>query len=354
MSLTLRMPDDFHVHLRQGEMIAPVIAETAPWFGRILVMPNVEPPIYSAERLLEYRREIEVAASRVIGASPQPELLMTFKVSPAIPVVEVQRLREAGAIGGKLYPRGVTTNSADGVEEIDALYPLLEAMEEHDLVLEIHAEEPGAFSLDREAAYMPTISRLARDFPELRIVVEHVSSKAAVEAVRACPANVAATVTLHHLMLTLDDVVGDCLQPHHFCKPIAKRPEDLEAIREAVLGGDPRFFFGSDSAPHPRDAKESACGCAGIYTAPVALPLLVELFEAAGVALTEAEADTGPNPTSRPSLERFTSRLGAEFYRLPLPERSVTLAEIPWTVPASYAGVVPYYAGATLRYTRSD
>lgn len=347
MPVSLRIPDDFHVHLRQGEMIAPVMAASAPWFGRLLVMPNVEPPVHSADRLVEYRREIEAATKAAIGTRPAPELLMTFKVSPSISAAEVGRFREAGAIGGKLYPRGVTTNSQDGVDEIDSLYPLFAAMQEEQLVLEIHAEKPGAFSLDRESAYMPTITRLAGDFPELRIVVEHVSSKAAVETVRACPQNVAATVTLHHLMLTLDDVVGDELRPHHFCKPIAKRPEDLEAIREAVFSGDPKFFFGSDSAPHPKHAKESACGCAGIYTAPVAIPLLAEVFEVAGVPIREADA--APH---EPSLERFVSRLGAEFYRLPLAERSITLAERSWTVPAEYSGVVPFYAGAVLRYAR--
>ncbi|MFW5683235.1 MAG: dihydroorotase [Spirochaetota bacterium] len=363
MPVSLRAPDDFHVHLRQPPLLGPVVRETARWFDRVLVMPNTVPPVTTAESLVAYRDAIlaEVPSSQTL------ELLMTFKLVPELPAASVAALKAAGAIGGKLYPRGVTTNSADGVDEIDALFPVLEAMEAHDLVLEIHAEAPDAFSLDREAAYLPTIERLAARYPELRIVIEHVSSAAAIRALRSLPDTVAATVTVHHLLLTLDDVVGGELRPHHFCKPIAKRPDDREAIVEAVLSGDPRVFFGSDSAPHPRDAKESDCGCAGIYTAPVAIPLLAEFFERAGLPLTEAGAHAAPGETTATagseaaggeaagsaSLESFVSRYGAEFYRLPLSERRITLVEAPWDVPSRYGDVVPFRAGTRLTYTIS-
>lgn len=357
MTGTLRTPDDFHVHLRQAPVLAPVVRETSRWFARALVMPNTVPPVTSPDALRRYREEIlaEVPADRSI------EPLMTFKVVPTLDPGDVAALAGAGAIGGKLYPQGVTTNSADGVSEVEPLYPVFEAMEANDLVLEIHAEEPGVFSLDREEAYLPRVERIAARFPRLRVVVEHVSSAAAIEALASLPDTVAATVTVHHLLLTLDDIVGDELRPHHFCKPIAKRGRDRRAIRDAVFSGDPRVFFGSDSAPHPREAKEAACGCAGVYTAPVAIPLLARLFEEAGLPLNEATAgsaaspgDVGARPRYRPSLESFVSRFGAEFYRLPLNDATIRLVESEWVVPDLCDGVVPFYAGERLKYALDD
>lgn len=340
MSVSLRAPDDFHVHLRQAPLLGPVVRETSRWFPRVLVMPNTVPPVTTPDGLRAYGEEI----LRAVPAGRTMEPLLTFKVVPGIDARLVADLAAAGAVGGKLYPRGVTTNSADGVDEIDPLLPVFEAMAEHDLVLEIHAETPGVFSLDREAAFLPTVERLARRFPGLRIVIEHISSRQSVDALAELPSTVAATVTVHHLLLTLDDVVGGDLRPHHFCKPIAKRPEDRDAIVDAVFSGNPRLFFGSDSAPHSRGSKETDCGCAGIYTAPVAVPLLAELFEGAGISLTEADSGRGA------SLESFLSRYGAEFYRLPLNRERLTLVEDEWVVPDEYDGVVPFYAGARLRY----
>lgn len=360
MTVTLRAPDDFHVHLRQAPILAPVVRETSRWFARALVMPNTVPPVTTPDGLRRYREEILAAIPP--GRSLEP--LMTFKVVPSLDPRDVAELAGAGAIGGKLYPQGVTTNSADGVSEVEPLYPVFEAMEAEDLVLEIHAEEPGVFSLDREEAYLPHIERIVTRFPRLRVVIEHVSSAAVVEALRSLPETVAATVTVHHLLLTLDDVVGDELRPHNFCKPIAKRERDRLAICDAVLSGNPRLFFGSDSAPHPRDAKEAACGCAGIYTAPVAIPLLAAFFEDAGVPLTEAAPVDGEDGTAgareardsgrRPSLEAFVARRGAEFYRLPLYDAAVRLIESPWVVPDLCAGVVPFYAGERLKYALDD
>lgn len=356
MSVTLRAPDDFHVHLRQPPLLRPVVRETSRWFNRVLVMPNTIPPVTSPARLRAYRDQIVAA----VPDGRRFEPLLTFKVVADLDASLVAELAQAGAVGGKLYPQGVTTNSSDGVSDVDSLLPVFEAMEHHDLVLEIHAELPGAFSLEREAAYLPTVERLATRFPRLRIVIEHVSTAAAIRSLRSLPATVAATVTVHHLLLTLDDVVGGELRPHHFCKPIAKHPADREEIRDAVFSGEPRLFFGSDSAPHPKDAKESACGCAGVYTAPVAIPLLARLFRDAGLPLTE-EAARGRGPSapgtasSRPgspgaNLESFISRFGAEFYRRPLSDRTITLDERGWAVPDSYDGVVPFYAGERLEY----
>ncbi len=350
MLVPLRAPDDFHVHFRRPPLLDGVVRDTARWFARALVMPNTVPPITTAERLLAYRRDIEAA----VGPDRWFEPLLTFKVVPGLTAEQIRQLAEAGAIGGKLYPQGVTTNSEDGVVDLEPLLPVFETMEELDLVLEIHAEAPGVFSLDREIAYLPSIRRIVRRFSSLRVVIEHVSSRDTIAALADLPPRVAATVTLHHLLLTLDDVIGGDLRPHHFCKPVAKRPVDRDALCAAVLSGDPRVFFGSDSAPHPRGSKESDCGCAGIYTAPVALPLLAEFFARAGVPLTEPpQRSQPPHPSRAASLEAFVSRAGAEFYRLPLNERTITLCESQWIVPDEYAGVVPFRAGATLHYDLS-
>ncbi len=341
MPVSLRAPDDFHVHFRQPPLLGTIVSDTARWFGRALVMPNTVPPITTADRLAAYRRDIEAA----VGEGCPFEPLLTFKVVQGLADEQVRALAAAGAIGGKLYPQGVTTHSEDGVFDVASLAAVFEAMEELDLVLEIHAEAPGAFSLDREIAYLPTVEWIVRRFSHLRIVIEHVSSRDMLAALADLPPRVAATVTVHHLLLTLDDVIGGDLRPHHFCKPIAKRSADRDALCAAVLSGDPRVFFGSDSAPHPRSAKESDCGCAGIYTAPVAVPLLAEFFERAGLPLTESAL-----PPQSACLESFVSRWGAEFYRLPLNERTITLSESQWVVPDDYDGVVPFRSGAKLRY----
>jgi dihydroorotase len=326
--IELRVPDDFHIHLRQGEALADYASDIAQTFARGIAMPNLVPPIVSPT-------DVETYASAIRSAAPNFTPLMTFKVLPRIQPSSVAELQAAGAVAGKLYPVGVTTNAEDGVSDPRQVYGLFEAMQESELLLLIHGEKPGTFSLDREAAFVPELRDIVRNFPRLRVVLEHVSSAAAVEAVKELPDTVAATITVHHLYLTLDDVVGGSLQPHHFCKPIAKRPSDRSGLLEAALSGNPKFFFGSDSAPHRREDKECADGCAGIYTAPVAYPLLAELF------LEHADER---------KLEDFTSRFGAEFYGLPLNEGRVRLSERRWRVPLEYHGVVPFRAGAELEW----
>jgi dihydroorotase len=324
----LAAPDDFHVHLRQDDALADYARQTASQFRRALVMPNTLPPISSVAGLTAYREWI-------LRAAPSFEPLMSFKVTEELTEQGVQELAGAGAVAGKLYPRGVTTHAEDGVRDVQALYPALATMEREGLVLCIHGEEPGTFILDRERAFLPRLVELAERFPTLRIVFEHASTKEAVACVAELPPTVAATITVHHLLLTLDDLLGTGIVPHHFCKPVVQTPADRAALRHAAFSGSAKFFFGSDSAPHPRKNKECAHGAAGVYSAPVALPALCELFV--------AEADLA-------TLEAFTSRHGADFYGLPHNEGTVALAEDPWQVPSEVDGAVPLLAGRTLRY----
>jgi dihydroorotase len=331
-TLTLRRPDDMHLHLRQGEMLKLVAPHAATQFARAIIMPNLTPPILNAEHVVRYRGEIEAAAGP--GFTP----LMTFKIVAATTPEMVKQLKEAGAIAGKLYPEGVTTNSEDGVRDIPALYPVFAEMERQELVLCLHGEMPGTFCLDREAAFLPVLDEIASNFPKLHIVLEHITTAEAVDKVLSLPENVAATITVHHLELTLDEVIGDKIQPHHFCKPVAKRPEDRSNLLQAALSGSPKFFLGTDSAPHAVETKECAHGCAGVYTAPVTMAVLGEIFEAA---------------KALEKLEDFTSRFGAEFYSLPLNSETITLTKESWTVPDQYGSVVPYRAGQSLSWRLS-
>ena len=338
-----------HIHLRQGDLLARCAPHAARVFGRAIVMPNTIPPITTSLGLERYREEI-LGATSGTGFAP----LMTFKISERITPADVAALKAAGAVAGKYYPRGATTNSADGVGDHRSVYPVLEAMEQNGLVLCIHGEDPTAFSLDREAAFLPVLAEIVARYPALRVVLEHVSSRAAIELVASMPARVAATITVHHVFLTLDDVIGELLHPHHFCKPVAKRPEDRDAVRDAVLSGDRRFFFGSDSAPHERRAKECADGCAGVYTAPVAIPLLADVFEQkfapdASAGNESVAADGRPEWVTR--LENFTSRFGAEFYGIPLPTDQILLKKSPWVIPAQFDGIVPFRAGSRLTWS---
>lgn len=331
-SLKLPLPDDFHVHLRQGELLAHYAKTVAQDFGRILVMPNTVPSISSAQSLCEYRKQIHDAA-------PGLDLLMTFKLNAQLSSNDLQQLKDAGAVAGKYYPAGVTTNSEDGVSEFESIFPVVAEMEKLGLVLCIHGEEPGAFCLDRESLFIRRVECLARKFPKLKIVFEHLSTKAAVDAVLRLPSNVAATITVHHLLHTLDDIVGASLHPHHFCKPLPKRPEDREALRAAAFSGNPKFFFGSDSAPHVQSKKECCCGAAGVYTAPVAVPALIQIFEEAG------ELD---------KLSNFIGAFGADFYRIPRQTKKVVYVEDPWTVPEIVDGAVPLFAGKSLKWKRME
>lgn len=335
--LTIRRPDDFHLHLRILLMLQNVLRHTADHFARALIMPNPMPPIVTSEDVTRYQSEILAERGQTVAFEP----LMTFFILPNHDPRQIGLLKGVGVLSGKGYPKGLTTNSDDGIEDYFALYEVYAEMEKHGLVLCLHGEKPGkeVYCLDREKEFLPIVRQINQDFPKLRIVVEHVSTAAAIETVLELPDAVAATITAHHPALTTDDIIGGKLKPHLFCKPVAKRPEDREAIVRAMISGSPKFFFGSDSAPHPRGAKECAEGCAGLYTAPVALAVLSEMFE---------------KYDALDRLENFVSRFGAEFYSLPLNEGTITLEKKPWKVPTSYFDqpndVVPFRAGEELQW----
>lgn len=324
--ISIRKPDDFHIHLRQGEMMKDLVREAAKVFGRVLVMPNTLPPIVVPENLKAYEDKL-----KSVGADLG--FLMTFKIFEGMDDDMVTGLKNAGAIAGKLYPQGVTTNSEDGVTDIEKLYPVFSAMQDLDLVLCLHGEVPGIEDLQRESAFLPTLKNIHRNFPKLRIVLEHVSSADAVECVKELGDSVSATITVHHLFLTTADVRNGYFHPHHFCAPICKSESDRMALMEAATSGNPKFFFGSDSAPHLEKDKQGERPKPGIFTTPVALPLLAQIFEEHGKI---------------ERLEAFTSQFGAEFYRLPLNIGSITLTKESWNVPEEYFGVVPLSAGEKL------
>jgi dihydroorotase len=344
--LRIRLPDDFHVHLRQGPAMAAYVARSAILFGRFLAMPNVVPPLVTGGGVADYlsalRKAIPVSGGAMPGTgsgSREPGArsctpLGSFKLIPGMGRQAVLDCLAAGALIGKYYPTGSTTNAADGVPDPDAVQVELGALEEADGVLSIHAEDPAAPVMEREEAFLPQIDRILCRYPRLRIVVEHLSSTAGVEAVLAWPARVVATITAHHLAFTIDDLAGERLDPGFYCKPIIKTEADRRALVQAACSGDSRFFFGSDSAPHTAEAK--AAGAAGVYAAPVALQLLAGVFDEAG-ALDQ--------------FEPFTSAHGAAFYRLKPNEGQLVLRREAWTVPELLDGCVPLAHGRTLAWT---
>ncbi|KAB8144446.1 dihydroorotase [Chloroflexia bacterium SDU3-3] len=322
--VTLDTPLDMHLHLREGTMLETVAPLSAAPFAGAVIMPNLVPPVDSLARLQWYRGEI----ARAIGAHQFTPLMALFFRS-----YTEHELAEAKPhiIGIKLYPAGVTTNSAGGVANIDAARDTLAAMERLGIPLLVHGETHG-FVLDREVEFLPIYDRLARDFPRLTIIMEHITTRQAADFLAEHP-NVYATVTLHHLQITLNDMAGGLLNPHLFCKPIAKRPEDREALLELALQAHPKLMFGSDSAPHPTEAKECAGCAAGVFSAPVALPMLIELFAQHG-ALAR--------------LQAFVSDNARRIYGINPPQKLVRFARQHWQVPARYGAVVPYCAGQQL------
>jgi dihydroorotase len=328
----MRMGDDFHLHLRSGDMLRAVLPHTALQFKRAIIMPNTVPPVLNDKDVQAYRKGILFAST---GFEFEP--LMTIQIIEGTKPETIFKAKEAGAIAGKVYPRGMTTNAENGVYNYRAIYPALGAMQECKMLALFHGEspDPDVFCLDRETAFLATLEAIAKTFPRLKIVLEHVTTVGAVTCVHGLPDTVAATITVHHLFLTLNDVIGDKLMPHHFCKPVAKRKEDRAALLVTAMGGNPKFFLGSDSAPHLKGAKECASGCAGVFTAPVAMPLLLQLFE---------EYETTDK------LEDFCSGFGADFYGLPRNKETVTLVKEPWTVPPICDGIVPFWAGKEISW----
>jgi dihydroorotase len=328
------MPDDFHAHLRQGAGLSAYVRGHAGQFGRVLLMPNTLPPVSDAARLEAYREEV----TRALVALPEAERfepLFTFKILPGMRGAEVEASARAGAVAGKYYPAGATTNAADGPHSFDEVEEALNAMEAQGLVLCIHGEDPEAPILERECAFLPRVERLLTRHPRLRVVLEHLSDARSVHFVETGPENLAATITAHHLLFTIDDMIGNSMNPHLYCKPVLKFARDRDALRAAVLSGSRKFFFGSDSAPHPREKKECGAAASGVYSSPSALPALVELFDSLG---------------SLDSLIPFMTEHGAAFYGLPRTSRTVTLERGPWKVPKLIDGVVPMCAGRTLEW----
>jgi dihydroorotase len=332
-TLTIRKPDDWHVHLRDGEMLAKVAPYTARQFARAIVMPNLVPPITTVEEAAAYRDRI------VAAAGPDFTPLMTCYLTDEADAEELARGYAAGAwIAAKLYPAGATTNSASGVTDIRNIYPALARMERFGMVLCVHGEvtDPDVDVFDREAVFIERVLKpLAVDFPELKIVFEHITTSEAVDFVSNSGANIAATVTPQHLIINRNAIFAGGLRPHAYCLPVAKREKHRRAVRKAATSGSPKFFLGTDSAPHARSAKESACGCAGIFNAPFALESYATVFEEEG-ALDK--------------LEAFASINGARFYGLPVNEETVRLERTEVEIPGEIDGTVPFHAGKTLRW----
>jgi dihydroorotase len=333
-TLTLRRPDDWHLHLRDGAALAAVVSFTAQRFGRAIVMPNLKPPVTTTSLALAYRERICAALPPGAAFEPLMTLYLTDRTAPE----EVARARASGVVAGcKLYPAGATTNSESGVTQLRHIRQVLEQMSEHDMVLQVHGEVTGAEVdvFDREARFIDEVLQpLCVRHPGLRIVFEHITTRRAVEFVRSARAGVAATITPQHLMMNRNALFVGGIRPHLYCLPVLKTESDREALLEAATSGEPRFFLGTDSAPHARHTKEAACGCAGIFSAHAAIELYAEVFDSVG---------------RLPLLPGFASEFGADFYRLPRNPDFITLVAEPWQVPQTYAfgadTVVPLRAG---------
>lgn len=337
--LTLRRPDDAHVHLRDGAALSAVVSFTAERFARAVVMPNLTPPVTTVAHALHYRERIRAA----LPAHSRFEPLMTLYLTDHTTAAEVERASRSGAVVGcKLYPAGATTHSDSGVTDVARLESALDAMSRADLPLQVHGEvtDPRIDVFDREARFIERVlAPLCERWPKLRVVFEHVTTREAVQFVRGARAGVAATVTPQHLMHNRNALFTGGIRPHYYCLPLLKTEADRLSLLEALADGNPRFFLGTDSAPHARHAKETACGCAGIFSAHAAIELYAEIFETEGML-------------SR--LQRFASEYAADFYRWPHSEDTITLVKEPWTVPQSYpyAGndLVPMRAGESMHW----
>lgn len=337
--LTITRPDDWHVHLRDGELLAGTVPATARQFARAVIMPNLVPPVTTVAQAMDYRQRIMAALASELNFSPLMALYLTQQTT-------VSMIEEAAAnehvIGFKLYPAGATTNSASGVTDIDALSDVFAAMARLQVPLLIHGEVTDAEVdiFDREKVFIERfLEPLHLAHPDLKIVLEHITTKDAVDFVLGANKQVAATITPQHLLMNRNHLLVGGVRPHHYCLPILKRSTHQQALQQAVLSGNPKFFLGTDSAPHAQDKKETACGCAGCYSAPAALELYAELFE---------QFD------AMDKLEGFASHFGADFYGLPRNTDTVTLAKETWTVARNIEiggqPFVPYWAGDDLQW----
>ena len=336
--LTLIRPDDWHIHLRDGVALTRTVGDASAQFARAIVMPNLVPPVMNTEQALAYKARIQSARPAGSNFEPLMVLYLTDNTDPA----EIAIAKKAGITACKLYPAGATTNSASGVTDLKKIYPVLEAMEKAGMHFLLHGEvtDSSIDIFDREKVFLDrTFAQVVKNFPALKMVLEHITTADAADFVTAAPANVAATITAHHLLYNRNHMLAGGIRPHYYCLPILKRSTHQQALIKAATSGNPKFFLGTDSAPHAKDKKEAACGCAGSYTAYAAIELYAEAFEDAN-ALNK--------------LEAFASHFGADFYGLPRNTDTITLVKKDWQVPDSLTfgdqPLVPLRAGETLRW----
>ncbi|MBH81724.1 MAG: dihydroorotase [Gammaproteobacteria bacterium] len=338
--ITITTPDDWHLHVRDGDALPAVLPFSARQFGRAIIMPNLTPPVTTTEHALAYRGRILAALPE--GSAFQP--LMTLYLTDTTPAAEIARAKSSGHVFGvKLYPAGATTNSDSGVTDISHCFETLGAMERQGMPLLVHGEvtHDAVDIFDREAVFIDEVLRpLVARFPALKVVFEHITTAEAADFVLGTPDNVAATITAHHLLLNRNDMLVGGMRPHNYCLPVLKRERHRQALVAAATSGNPKFFLGTDSAPHSRSAKENACGCAGSFTAPAAIELYAEAFDADGHI---------------ERLEAFASHFGPDFYGLPRNEGTLQLERRAWQVPEHLPyldeEIVPFMAGESLRWS---
>ena len=339
MDLTITRPDDWHLHLRDDALMQSVLPDTARQFARAIIMPNLRPPVTTTVQAEAYRQRIMSA----LPAGLRFEPLMTLYLTDNTSAEEIRRAKQSGFVHAvKYYPAGATTNSDAGVTDMRKAYPALEEMQRCGMPLLVHGEvtDPAVDIFDREAVFIERVLQpLLRDLPSLRVIFEHITTADAAQYVQSAPANIAATLTVHHLLYNRNAMFTGGMRPHYYCLPVLKRETHRQALVQAAISGNPKFFLGTDSAPHAQNTKENACGCAGIYSALNALELYAEAFEDAG-ALDK--------------LEGFASFYGADFYGLPRNTQKITLRREEWTVPATLdfgaQRLVPLRAGETMKW----
>ena len=335
-TITIKKPDDWHLHLRDGKMLAQVVQHSARQFGRALIMPNLQPPVVTVADALSYQLRIQKALPDNTDFIPKMALYLTENTK----IEDVKRASQTPEIlAFKLYPAGATTNSQDGVNSVSSIMPILEEIANNNIVLCVHGEatDPSIDVFDREKIFIDqTLSLIVKEIPSLRIVLEHISTKEGVDFVKANN-NVAATITAHHLLENRNAMFKGGLNPHNYCLPVLKRSEHQQHLIKAAISGSNKFFAGSDSAPHLKSLKESSCGCAGIYTAFAAVELYAQVFS---------------KHNSLEKMENFMSVFGADFYGLPHNQNTITLINKPWQVPKSFFSdqLVPYLAGGTIKW----
>lgn len=338
-SITLRTPDDWHLHFRDGDMLSETVPATARCFARAIVMPNLVPPVVNAQQAVAYRQRIEAARPAGSRFEPLMTLYLTNSTSPA----DIHEAKAAGVTACKLYPAGATTNSDAAVTGIEAMYPVFEAMQEAGMPLLIHGEVTDSHIdiFDREKVFIDEkMIPIVDAFPNLNVVFEHITTADAAQFVLQANHNVAATITPQHLLLNRNDLLVGGVRPHNYCLPVLKRNTHQQALRDVVASGSKKFFLGTDSAPHAKHKKENACGCAGCYSAWSAIELYAEVFEQLGVI---------------ERLEGFASEFGPDFYGLPRNQGTITLVKQQWQVPEEVqlpdgTSMVPFYAGQTLNW----